>query len=111
MARIVKGKKMADNEEMPDVEEGRLPQDVDLDGMSDDELVGLVEEALDRLPASELKAIRDLAEEKRQSKLEGAKQDVLAEIQKKLEALGLTLRDVLPQSSTFTGRRTRSDAG
>src|SRR5689334_15438950 len=120
MARMARGKKaMADNEEMPDVGEGRLPpsnlaslaQDVDLDGMSDAELVALIEEALDRLSAGDLKAIRDAAEEKRQGKLEDAKNDLLEELRTKAAALDMTLEDLFPQSSYGSGRKLRSDAG
>src|SRR4051812_4070636 len=120
MARMARGKKsMADNEEMPDVGEGRLPpsdlaslaQDVDLDRMSDAELVALIEETLDRLSAGDLKAIRDAAEEKRQAKLEDAKNDLLEEMRAKAEAVGITLNDLFPQSSSTSGRKLRSDAG
>src|SRR4051812_22365034 len=99
---MARGKKtMADQNtgEMPDVADGRLPPSdlatlagrVDLDGMTDAELVALIEEALNRLGGGDLKAITDAREEKRQAKLENAKSDLLEEMRAKAAALDMTL--------------------
>ena len=47
---------------------------------------------LDRMTVQELTALRDAAEAKRLEKLEGAKNDVLAETREKLAQLGRDLR-------------------
>ena len=109
---------MADNPDADDVEEGRLPPsdittlgrggNTDLEEMSTEELLTLIEDAMDKLPAEELLTIRDLAEQKRQEHLEEIKASVLEEFQARLQNLGLSISDVLPQSG---GRRVRADAG
>jgi DNA-binding protein H-NS len=73
---------------------------------------------LDRMTVQELTALRDAAEAKRLEKLEGAKNEVLAETREKLAQLGLTLESVLPAPASTgqggqngRGRKRRSDAG
>jgi len=70
---------------------------------------------LNHMTVQELTALRDAAEAKRFEKLEGAKNEVLAETREKLAQLGLTLEAVLPTLSTTgqsgRGRKKRSDAG
>ena len=73
---------------------------------------------LDRMTVQELTALRDAAEAKRLEKLEGAKNDVLAETREKLAQLGLSLEAVLPALASTgqggrsgQGRKRRSDAG
>jgi DNA-binding protein H-NS len=56
------------------------------------------------LTVPELMAIRDIINEKRREKLEGAKTAVIAEMRTKIEALGLTYEDVMEAGP----RRTRS---
>jgi DNA-binding protein H-NS len=50
----------------------------------------------DTLTPQELSSVREIAEQKRKSKLEDAKTAVLEEMRDKLSAIGLTLKDVLP---------------
>jgi DNA-binding protein H-NS len=113
--------KMADNPDTDDIEEGRLPpsditrlgsgRNTDLEEMSTEELLTLIEDAMDKLPVEELLTIRDLAEQKRQEHLEEVKASVLEEFQARLQSLGLSMSDVLPQSAQTGGRRMRADAG
>jgi|SRR3954469_3825611 len=113
--------KMADNPDTDDIEEGRLPPsditrlgsggNTDLEEMSTEELLTLIEDAMDKLPVEELLTIRDLAEQKRQEHLEEVKASVLEEFQARLQSLGLSMSDVLPQSAQTGGRRMRADAG
>jgi hypothetical protein len=56
------------------------------------------------LTVPELMAIRDIINEKRREKLEGAKTAVIAEMRTKIEALGLTYEDVMEAGP----RQTRS---
>jgi DNA-binding protein H-NS len=108
---------MADNSDIDDTDQGRLPpseiaslasrSDIDLDAMSTEELLTLIEDVIDRLPVPELVNIRDAIEHKRLEHLEEAKNAVLEEMRGKLAELGLTLEEALPQS----GRKSRSDAG
>jgi DNA-binding protein H-NS len=104
--------------DIDDIEAGRLPpsflpkeeRTIDFEGMSPGEIMGVIEQALDFLPAPNLKAVRDLAEERRQEKLEDTKHDLLEELRAKAEAAGMSLEDLFPQAS-FAGRRQRSDSG
>jgi DNA-binding protein H-NS len=86
-------------------------KNTDLEEMSTEELLTLIEDAMDKLPAEELLTIRDLAEQKRQEHLEEVKASVLEEFQARLQSLGLSMSDVLPQSTHIGGRRMRADAG
>jgi DNA-binding protein H-NS len=70
--------------------------DIKVDTLSSEERIRLIEEIFDTLTAQELRTIRDLAEQKRQSKLEDAKAALLAEMQGKVSELGLSLTDILP---------------
>ncbi len=70
--------------------------DIKLDPLSADERMELIEEILDTLTPQELSSIRDVAEQKRKSKLADAKAAVLEEMRGKLSELGLSLKDVLP---------------
>jgi hypothetical protein len=51
-----------------------MARSLDLDAMSEDDLMRLLEEIFDRLPARHLREARDCAEAKRREKLEEAKQ-------------------------------------
>src|SRR3954453_7735763 len=92
---VRRSSKMPENPdpENPDkdaIDEGRLPpsdittlaqsDDIDLDDMSTEELLTLIEDALDRLPVEELVTIRDAAETKRLEHLEEAKNAILEEM-------------------------------
>jgi DNA-binding protein H-NS len=70
--------------------------DIHVDTLSSEERIRLIEEIFESLTAQELLTIRDLAEQKRQSKLEDAKAALLAEMQGKVSELGLNLQDILP---------------
>jgi DNA-binding protein H-NS len=119
---MARGKKvMADEDETQDVddlEEGKLPpsfltkpgKDADFDAMTPDEIMAVIEQAIDYLPASNLKAVRDLAEERRLEKLEDTKHDLLEEMREKAEAFGMSLADLFPQAFS-AGRKPRSDTG
>jgi DNA-binding protein H-NS len=78
---------------------------VDLDDMTDQEIMGVVEDALERLAPSRLSEVIELVRAKRQAKEEEIKQALLAEFREKAAQMGL------PFESLFPGRRTRSDAG
>jgi DNA-binding protein H-NS len=127
---MARGKnKMSDTPDIdPDadgLEEGRLPpSDIshlgsstgfDLDGLSPEELLSLIELAIARLPVNKLGAVRDFAEQKRLENLEKAKTTLLKDFRDKLAALDLTLDDVIPSSTSSppppSGRKARSDAG
>jgi DNA-binding protein H-NS len=80
--------------------------DIQLDTLSAEERLHLIEEIYDTLTAQELLTTRDLADQKRLSKLEQAKAAVVEEMKGKLSALGLTLNDVVP---TRRSRKTKRD--
>src|SRR3954451_15021235 len=112
--------KMPENPDEDAIDEGRLPpsdittlasgDNTDLDNMSVEELLTLIEDALDRLPVEELVTIRDAAEAKRLEHLEEAKNAIVEEMRRKLEKLGMSLEEALPHSAS-SGRKPRSDAG
>jgi DNA-binding protein H-NS len=68
----------------------------------------LNEEIFDTLPVQDLIRVRDLAEYKREEKLEDAKQQVLDEMKSKFEQLGLSYDEVMGLNR---GRRRRRDSG
>jgi DNA-binding protein H-NS len=78
---------------------------VDLDDMTDQEIMAVVEEALDRLAPARLSEVIDLVRTKRQAKEEEIREALVAEFREKAAQMGL------PFESLFPGRRTRSDAG
>jgi DNA-binding protein H-NS len=89
-----------------------MARSLDLDALTEDDMIQLLEEILSRLPPQRLRDVRDIAEARRLEKLEDAKNAVLEETRAKLEALELTLEDVIPPRPTRRGeRRTRKDAG
>jgi DNA-binding protein H-NS len=69
--------------------------DIDLGRLSGEDKINLISEVCDTLTVPELMAIRNIASEKRQEKLEDAKTAVIAEMRAKIEALGLTYEDVM----------------
>jgi DNA-binding protein H-NS len=81
---------------------------IDLDELTNDDLLALSESILDRLSAADLKWVRELAEDKRKEKLEDAKDEVIAEMRGKLEQLGLSFEEVMGVSSARSGRRNRA---
>jgi DNA-binding protein H-NS len=70
--------------------------DIHLDTLSSEERILLIEEIFETLTVQELRTTRDLAEQKRLSKLEDAKAAVLHETREKLSELGLTISDIVP---------------
>ena len=84
----------------------RLSQDETLDlyaneGAAEDRLRE-IERLLDGLSVAELRIVRVLAGKKQKEKLEDAKTVVLAEIEGRVKALGLRLRDVFPSHKPTT---------
>ena len=71
--------------------------DIKLETLSSEERLRLIEEIFATLTPQELLAIRDMAEQMRQSKLEEAKAAVLKDLTGRLEELGLSITDVLPR--------------
>ena len=89
-----------------------MARSLDLDALTENDLLQLLEEILNRLPVRDLVTARIAVEAKRREKLEEAKRAVLEEMRGKLEELDLTLADVLPRSSRRTGtRRRRRETG
>ena len=89
-----------------------MARSLDIDALTENDLLQLLEEILNRLPVRDLVTARIAVEAKRREKLEEAKRAVLEEMRGKLEELDLTLADVLPRSSRRTGtRRRRRETG
>jgi DNA-binding protein H-NS len=89
-----------------------MARSLDLDALTDQDIIRLMDEILNRLPVRDLVTVRMAAEAKRREKLEEAKQAVLEEMRGKLEELDLTLEDVLQRPSRRGGsRRRRREAG
>jgi DNA-binding protein H-NS len=89
-----------------------MARSLDLDALTENDMLQLLEEILNRLPVRDLVTVRIAAEAKRHEKLEEAKQAVVEEMRGKLEELDLTLGDVLPRSGRRTGtRRRRRETG
>jgi DNA-binding protein H-NS len=70
--------------------------DIQLDTLSSEERLLLIEEVFETLTVQELRTTRDLAEKKRLAKLEDEKAAVLEDTRGRLSELGLTLSDVFP---------------
>jgi DNA-binding protein H-NS len=68
--------------------------DIQLETLSPEDKTKLITEILDTLPAGALRHIRDIAEEKRQGKLEDAKQSAIERIREELEQAGLDPDDI-----------------
>jgi DNA-binding protein H-NS len=78
--------------------------DIQLDTLSPEDKTKLITEILDTLPAGNLRQIRDIAEEKRQGKLEDTKQLVIDKMRSELEQAGID-----PDAINVSfGRRRRS---
>ena len=75
-----------------------------LDDLPREELVGLCEAILPRLPAADLKRLRDQAELFRRDKLEDAKNEILARMRSEFDKIGLPMDEVVDVSK---GRRTQ----
>ena len=78
---------------------------VDLDDMTDQEIMGVVEDALDRLVPAHLSRVIELVQAKRQEKEEEIKQALLTEFREKAAQMGM------PFESLFPARRARSGVG
>jgi|RhiMetdeSRZDD1v2_1073273.scaffolds.fasta_scaffold210538_2 DNA-binding protein H-NS len=74
-----------------------------------------IEHLLDSLSVAELRTVRVLAGKKQKEKLEETRNTVLAEVEGRVKALGLSMKDVFPthKPSTKTARpvKYRSPAG
>ena len=80
---------MADrNEKMSDV------LGINLNRLDAGGCIRLITELLELLTTPDLRRVRDLAEEKRQEKVEASRKMVLEEVQSKLNEMGLDLDDV-----------------
>jgi DNA-binding protein H-NS len=89
-----------------------MARSLDLDALTEDDMLQLLEGIFSRLSPQRLRDVRDIAEVRRKDKLEAAKNAVLAETRAKLAELELTLEEVVrPKPVRASGRRTRRDAG
>ena len=89
-----------------------MARSLDLDELSEEDMMQLLDELLTRLTAQQLRDVRDTAEARRREKLEEAKNTVLAETRVKLGELELTLEEVVrPRTGRSVSRRTRRDSG
>jgi DNA-binding protein H-NS len=70
-----------------------------------EESMELIEKLMDTLSLQELSIVRDLAEEKRKEKREGAKAAIIEETERKLIELGFTLNDVFTPQQRIPPRR------
>jgi len=61
-----------------------------------------IEHLFDALTVAELRTVRVLAEKKQKEKLEDAKDTVLREVEGRVKALGLRLKDVFPSHKPST---------
>ncbi len=89
-----------------------MARSLDLDALTEDDMLQLLEEIFSRLSPQRLRDVRDIAEVRRKEKVEEAKNAVLEETRAKLQELELTLEEVVrPKPVRSSGRRTRRDAG
>ena len=89
-----------------------MARSLDLDALTEDDMLQLLEEIFSRLSPQRLRDVRDIAEVRRKEKVEAVKNAVLTETRAKLEELELTLEEVVrPKQARASGRRTRRDAG
>ncbi len=89
-----------------------MARSLDLDALTEDDMLQLLEEIFSRLPPQSLRDVRDIAEARRREKLEEAKNAVLAETRAKLGELELALEEVVrPRTGRRVSRRTRRDSG
>lgn len=86
-----------------------MARSLDISDLSGEDLIGYMEMVCDRLSVTDLVRLQEIAETKRQEKLEAAKQAVIEEMRAKLGDMGVDPRDVVV---SFSGsRRTRRDSG
>ena len=89
-----------------------MARSLDLDALTEDDMLQLLEEIFSRLSPQRLRDVRDIAEVRRKEKVEAVKNAVLTETRAKLEELELTLEEVVrPRPVKSSTRRTRRDAG
>lgn len=79
---------------------------VDLDAMTDEEVMSLIIAALDRLQPTQLIEAQKQIQARRQAREEEIKNDLMREFRQRALELGISFDSLLP-----AGRRTRSDAG
>ena len=80
---------------------------VDLSDLNDQELLLVVDEALDRLSFEELASVIEMAQERRSEKQEDARRQLLEEFRERAMQMGFPLETLFPGG----GRRRRADAG
>ena len=89
-----------------------MARSLDLDALTEDDMLQLLEEIFSRLSPQRLREVRDTAEMRRKEKIEAVKNAVLTETRAKLGELELTLEEVVrPRPVRSSSRRTRRDAG
>jgi DNA-binding protein H-NS len=69
--------------------------DIDLNRLTPEDKINLIDEVCDELTAQQLRQVRELADQKRLEKLEDAKQQVIAEMREKLAELDLSFEEVM----------------
>jgi len=89
-----------------------MARSLDLDALTEDDMLQLLEEIFSRLSPQRLRDVRDTAEMRRKEKIEAVKNAILTETRAKLEELELSLEDLVrPRPARPSARRTRRDAG
>jgi DNA-binding protein H-NS len=89
-----------------------MARSLDLDALTEDDMLQLLDEIFSRLSPQRLRDVRDTAEVRRKDKIEAVKNAILTETRAKLEELELTLEEVIqPRPARTRSRRTRRDAG
>jgi DNA-binding protein H-NS len=83
-----------------------MARSVDIGELSGEDLMGVLEMACDRLSVPDLLRLQDIAERKREEKLEDAKQQVIEELKEKLSQMG-----VLPNEVSVSFGPARRDTG
>ncbi len=83
------------------------PSPVDLSGLNNEELLAVIDEALDRLDAKDLTAVMQAAEEKRRDKQDETRERLLRRFREIAEGEGIPLETLFPSY----GRGRRRDSG
>ena len=87
--------------------EDRPASPVNLTGLSDQEILAVIEEALNRLSAQDLTAVMQAAEEKRRNKQDEVREMLLREFRERAASVGIPFEALLASSGYASrGRRT-----
>jgi DNA-binding protein H-NS len=97
---------------MPDTEKTDRDNDwpgsrIDLEGMTEEDLMDLIKASLERLPPSKLSGVIEAVQTMRRTKEEEVKDALLTEFRERALQMGISLTELFPSGQ----RRTRSDAG